>query len=522
MDGDKDRMIPLVEIARHNIKPEVIVNEILISAMKVVGELFGSGQMQLPFVLQSAETMKKTVDHLNPYLPKIEKAVDTTLILGTVKGDVHDVGKNLVGIILSNNGFKVINLGIKVDLDSFVNSLKESNASAIGMSGLLVKSTQVMKDNLEAMKEAGITIPILLGGAALTRTFIDDFCRPFYDGPIFYCKDAFDGVTAMARIEKGGELDTNLHGKAGEEKTKIAKKEVIIPPFKELKMPNREVEIPTPPFWGRRVMEVGKDFPIELAFEWINHKMLFKQRWGYNSKGLSKKEYEKQLEEKVWPAYERIKKLFIEEDLFKPTAIYGYFPVRSDDNTLLVFDESEGYNSESEVNTEPLKDVIGRATCRFDFPRQGKKPHRALSDFFHSDRHDVLAMTCVSAGSKITEYERTLYDKGEYTEYYMVHGLGVELAEALAEIVHKQIRMDLNISDNEKANLSDVRMNKYQGARYSFGYAACPDLELNRPLFDLLKPEEFGIELSETFQIHPEQSTSALVVYHPNASYYNV
>ncbi len=522
MDGDKDRMIPLVEEARHKIRPEKIVNEILIDAMKVVGELFGSGQMQLPFVLQSAETMKKTVDFLNPYLPKTEKTTVTTLALGTVKGDVHDVGKNLVDIILTNNGFNVINLGIKVELETYLEELKKSDVTAIGMSGLLVKSTQVMKDNLETMQKAGITLPVLLGGAALTRTFIDDFCRPFYDGPIFYCKDAFDGVTAMSRIEAGGELDTNLHGKAGEEKEKKEKKEIIIPPFKELKMPNREVRIPTPPFWGRRVMEVGKDFPIELAFEWINHKMLFKQRWGYNSKGLSKEAYEKQLEEKVWPAYERIKKLFIDEKLFEPTAIYGYFPVRSDDNTLLVFDESEGYNSESEVNKEPLIDVIGRAEHKFDFPRQSKKPHRALSDFFHSDRHDVLAMTCVSAGSKISDYERTLYDKGEYTEYYMVHGLGVELAEALAEIVHKQIRMDLTISDNEKPVLSDVRMNKYQGARYSFGYAACPDLELNRPLFDLLKPEDFGIELSETFQIHPEQSTSALVVYHPNASYYNV
>jgi len=522
MDGDKERMIPLVEVARHNIKPEVIVNEILIDAMKVVGELFGSGQMQLPFVLQSAETMKKTVDHLNPYLPKVEKTVDTTLVLGTVKGDVHDVGKNLVDIILSNNGFKVINLGIKVELDKFITTLKESNASAVGMSGLLVKSTQVMKDNLEAMQEAGITIPVLLGGAALTRTFIDDFCRPFYDGPIFYCKDAFDGVTAMARIEAGGELDTNLHGDAGLEKETVEKKEIIIPPFEELSMPSREVRVPTPPFWGRRVMQVGKDFPLELAFEWINHKILFKQRWGYGSKGLSKEAYEKQLEEKVWPAYERIKKQFLEEDLFDATVIYGYYPVRSDDNTLLIFDESEGWTSDTDVNREPLAECIGRAEHTMSFPRQGKKPHRALSDFYHKDRHDVIAMTCVSAGSKLSAYEKELYDKGEYTEYYMVHGLGVELAEALAEIVHKQVRLDLNICDNEKPVLSDVRMNKYEGARYSFGYPACPDLELNRPLFDLLKPEEFGIELSETFQIHPEQSTSALVVYHPNATYYNV
>jgi 5-methyltetrahydrofolate--homocysteine methyltransferase len=520
MDGDKERMIPLVEIARHTIKPEVIVNEILIDAMKVVGELFGSGQMQLPFVLQSAETMKKTVDYLNPYLPKQDKEVDTTLILGTVKGDVHDVGKNLVDIILSNNGFKVINLGIKVDLDTFIKSLKESNAQALGMSGLLVKSTQVMKANLEALKEAGITIPVLLGGAALTRTFIDDFCRPFYDGPIFYCKDAFDGVTAMSRIENHN-FDTNLHGKAGEEKPLKEKKEIIIPPFNELKMPSRDIKVPIPPFWGRRVMQ-AKDFNIELAFEWINHKILFKHRWGYNSKGLTKEAYEKQLEEKVWPAFERLKRQFLDENLFDPTIIYGYYPVRSNDQKLYIFDEKEGYHNEEQINRENFANIKDRACEVLEFPRQTKKPHRALSDFYHHDRHDILAMTCVSAGNKISTYEAELYDKGEFTEYYLVHGLGVELAEALAEIVHKQIRLDLNISSNEGSKIADVQMNKYQGARYSFGYPACPDLELNRPLFNILKPEEFGIELSETFQIHPEQSTSALVVHHKNATYYNI
>ncbi|MBU1217772.1 methionine synthase [bacterium] len=520
MDGDKDRMIPLVEEARQSIAPEKIVNEILIDAMKVVGELFGSGQMQLPFVLQSAETMKKTVDYLNPYLPKVDKAVDTTLILGTVKGDVHDVGKNLVDIILSNNGFKVINLGIKVDLDNFVNTLKETNASALGMSGLLVKSTQVMKENLETLKAADIKIPILLGGAALTRAFIDDFCRPFYDGPIFYCKDAFDGVTAMSRIEAGN-FDTNLHPHERDESLVKEKKEIVIPPFAELKMPSRDVKVPTPPFWGRRELKLT-DAQIEMAFEWINHKILFKSRWGYSSKGMTKEAYEKQLDEVVWPAYEKLKARFIKEKLFEPTIIYGYWPCRSDDNTLLIFDESEGYNSEDEINREHLEHVMGRAVKQFTFPRQSKQPHRALSDFFHADRHDVIALTCVSAGSRISEAERYIYERGDYTEYYQFHGLGVELAEALAEIVHKQIRLDLNISEGEGSSLADVQMNKYQGSRYSFGYAACPDLELSRPLFDLLKPEEFGIELSETFQIHPEQSTSALVVYHPNATYYNI
>lgn len=519
MDGDKERMIPLVEEVRHKIAPEKIVNEILIDAMKVVGELFGSGQMQLPFVLQSAETMKKTVDHLNPYLPKVEKSVDTTLALGTVKGDVHDVGKNLVDIILSNNGYKVNNLGIKVELDTFLQEMESGHISALGMSGLLVKSTQVMKENLEELQRRGIKIPILLGGAALTRSFIDDFCRPIYDGPIFYCKDAFDGVTAMSRIEAGN-FDTNLHPDAPKVEHK-EKKEVVIPPFSELKMPDRSVRVPTPPFWGRRQIKLTGQ-QIEMAFEWINHKILFKQRWGYNSKGLSKEAYEKQLDEVVWPAYEKLKQRFLDEKLFEPTILYGYWPCRSDDNSLLVFDESEGYNNEDQINREPLENVIGRAKEIFTFPRQSKKPHRALSDFFHSDRHDVIAMTCVSAGEKLSQIEKEIYDRGDYTEYYQVHGLGVELAEALAEIAHKQIRLDLNIAENEGGTLGDVQMNKYQGSRYSFGYPACPDLELNRPLFNLLKPEEFGIELSETFQIHPEQSTSALVVYHPNATYYNV
>ncbi|MDH4945435.1 methionine synthase [Sulfurimonas sp. C5] len=519
MDGDKERMIPLVEEARHKIKPEVIVNEILIDAMKVVGELFGSGQMQLPFVLQSAETMKKTVDHLNPYLPKVEKQVDTTLALGTVKGDVHDVGKNLVDIILSNNGYKVKNLGIKVELQEFIKEMEAGHISALGMSGLLVKSTQVMKENLEELQRRGIKIPVLLGGAALTRSFIDDFCRPIYDGPIFYCKDAFDGVTAMSRIEAGN-FDTNLHPDAPEIEHK-EKKEVVIPPLAELKMPDRNVTVPTPPFWGRREIKLTQQ-QVEMAFEWINHKILFKQRWGYNSKGLSKEAYEKQLDEVVWPAYEKLKQRFLDEKLFEPTILYGYWPCRSDDTSLLIFDESEGYNSEDQINRDPLDNVIGRAKEILTFPRQSKQPHRALSDFFHADRHDVIAMTCVSAGAKLSTLEKEIYDRGDYTEYYQVHGLGVELAEALAEVAHKQIRLDLNIADNEGATLADVQMNKYQGARYSFGYPACPDLELNRPLFNLLKPEEFGIELSETFQIHPEQSTSALVVYHPNATYYNI
>ncbi|MEA2046808.1 MAG: methionine synthase [Campylobacterota bacterium] len=524
MDGDKERMLPLVEEARHEIHPDVIVNEILIDAMKVVGELFGSGQMQLPFVLQSAETMKTTVDYLNPHLTKQEKETDTTLVIGTVKGDVHDVGKNLVDIILSNNGFKVVNVGIKTDLQEYLDVVGEQSIQAIGMSGLLVKSTAVMKDNLETMAEMGMTIPVLLGGAALTRSFVDDFCRPIYKGPIFYCRDAFDGVIAMSRIEKYNEdssvgLDTRLAGDMVEREEKV-KKEIIIPPFEQIKMPE-PVLVPTPPFWGRRVLQKD-NLDLEMLFNWVNQRTVIKFHWGYKSKGMDKEAYQKLLDKTVYPAYERLKREFIEKDLFEPTIIYGYYPCRSADQELYLFDETQGWNVDANANCEPLDKVIGNAIGTFSFPRQGRKPHRALSDFFHHERHDVIPLTCVSAGAKFSAYEKELYDAGKYLEYNMVHGFSVELAEALAEVAHKQIRLDLNIAQNEGSSLRDVRMNRYQGARYSFGYPACPDLEQSRLIFDLLKPEEFGIELSETFQIHPEQSTTALVVHHSRASYYSV
>ncbi|MGZ5207558.1 MAG: methionine synthase [Sulfuricurvum sp.] len=526
LDGDKERMIPLVENARHTIKADVIVNEILIDAMKVVGELFGSGKMQLPFVLQSAETMKTTVDYLNPYLTKQEKDTDTTLVVGTVKGDVHDVGKNLVDIILSNNGFKVINVGIKTELDKYLDVMKTNEIHAIGMSGLLVKSTQVMKDNLETMASQGITIPVLLGGAALTRSFVDDFCRPVYKGAIFYCRDAFDGVIAMSRIEKYNEnpsigLDTRLGGDMIERVTKEVK-EVIIPPFEELKMPSREVAIPTPPFWGRRVLR-KEQLDFDMVCEWVNKRTLFKMHWGYKRAGMPVDDYKKLIETRVYPAYERIKREIVKRGLFDPTIIYGYYPVRSNDQELLIFDETSGWNVDENANRMPLADVLGNAKYAFHFPRQRKTPHRALSDFFTHTRDDVLPLTCVSVGDKFTAYEQELYAKNEYLEYNMVHGFGVELAEALAEVAHKQIRLDLGIvSPDEGNSLRDVRMNRYPGARYSFGYPACPDLEQSRIIFDLLRPEEFGIILSETFQIHPEQSTTALVVHHKEATYYSV
>ncbi|MFA9373273.1 MAG: methionine synthase [Poseidonibacter sp.] len=520
LDGDKDRLLPLVEELRHEVKPEIIVNEWLIDGMKIIGELFGSGQMQLPFVLQSAETMKATVDALNPYLPKEEKASETVIVVGTVKGDVHDVGKNLVDIILSNNGFKVINIGIKADLNSFLIAAKEHKAHAIGMSGLLVKSTAVMKENLEELQKMGIDIPVLIGGAALTKSFVNDFCRPIYDGPIFYCRDAFDGVVSMQRIEKGDLTNTALAADLIEIKdtsNSVEKEEVVIPPYEEIPMPAK-TEFTFPPLWDR-VAKTNEALDKELIFKWINHRVLYRQRWGYKRGKQSSEKFLAYENDVVEPLYRQLKADLLDKKIFEPIAIYAYYPCISHDNKLYIFDKKYLFNSLEEAkNVPPLEEAIKV----LEFPRQKRKPFRCIPDFFANDRLDVIAFTLASAGLKISDYERGLYDEGKFAEYYQIHGLGVELAEALAEVLHKQVRLDLDIVPKEGHTLNDVQMKQYVGCRYSPGYAACPDLAMNRDIFDLLNPEEFGIELSETFQMHPEQTTCAIVVPHHEANYYNI
>ncbi len=282
-------------------------------------------------------------------------------------------------------------------------------------------------------------------------------------------------------------------------------------------MPISANPIPTPPFWGRR--ELKADLK-SIAYEWINHKLLFSRAWGYSGKGMSKEEKQKQRDDVLWPLYERLKRDIEKMDLFEPTVIYGYYPCRSEQNKLHILDEARGYFSEDEVNHESLH--VNDITHTLDFPRQGRKPYRCLSDYISSDRDDVVAFTCVSAGAKFSEYEKKLYEEGNFKEYHLVHGLSIELAEGLAEVVHKQIRLDLGIARKEKHALKDVQMARYTGCRYSFGYPACPELSDSKVIFDLLKPEEFGIELSETFQIHPEQSTTAIVMHNSKALYFNV
>jgi 5-methyltetrahydrofolate--homocysteine methyltransferase len=464
--------------------------------------------------------MKATVDALNPYLPKQEKDSETTLILGTVKGDVHDVGKNLVDIILSNNGFKVVNVGIKAGLDTFVDKLQEHNAHAIGMSGLLVKSTAVMKENLEELQRLGIKVPVLLGGAALTKNFIDEYCRPFYDGPIFYCRDAFDGVVSMQRIEAGDENNTALAAdliQIIDTSDRVEEEAVEIPPYEEIPLPEKGT-FTFPPIWDR-IAKTGSKIDKELVFKWINHRVLFRQRWGYKRGKQDAAAFLKYEEEVVEPTYQALKAELVDKDIFDPIAIYAYYPCISHDNKLYIFDKKYLFNSlEESKNVPPLSEAIKV----LEFPRQKRKPFRCIADFFANDRLDVVAFTLASAGLKISDYERSIYDKGEFSKYYQVHGLGVELAEALAEVLHKQIRLDLDIVPKEGHTLNDVQMKQYVGCRYSPGYAACPDLAMNRDIFDLLNPEEFGIELSETFQMHPEQTTCAIVVTHKEANYYNI
>jgi 5-methyltetrahydrofolate--homocysteine methyltransferase len=511
LDGNREKLIPLALELKENVPAEIIVNEWLIDGMKIIGELFGSGQMQLPFVLQSAETMKATVDALNPFLPKVEKESNNTLVLGTVKGDVHDVGKNLVDIILSNNGFSVKNIGIKVNIEDFINMAREVNAVALGMSGLLVKSTNEMKNNLEVLKEAGIKLPILLGGAALTKAFVDDYCRPIYDGAIFYCRDAFDGVLAMQRLEEANgdysKIDTNMPADLVQvdEDTK-AQKQLFDSSIHKPTLLNPKNSY-NPPFMGKKVI-IGSEKDIispELIFEWINHRVLFRQRWGYKRGKMEIEAFKKQEKELVEPMYDRLKEQFLNEKLFEPIGMYGYFYCKAEDNKLHIYDDTK-------------QNIL----TTLDFPRSSKAPHRSVADYFNNDSFDVVGLTFASSGMKITPYERELYDAGKFTEYYAVHGLGVELAEALAEVLHKQIRLDLNISKKEKPTLKDVQMKNYQGCRYSPGYAACPDLSMNRQIFDLLSIEQFGVSLSETYQIDPEQSTVAIVVPNKEAKYFNL
>ncbi len=700
-----------------------IINSFLLDGMKVVGDLFGSGQMQLPFVLQSAETMKAAVAYLEPYMDRTEDTAKGTMVLATVKGDVHDIGKNLVDIILTNNGYRVVNLGIKVPVETMLEAAETNHANAIGMSGLLVKSTLVMKQNLELMKGRGIDIPVVLGGAALNRRYVDGELRGIYGPNVAYAVDAFDGLRYMqslaegrsisepipqtvseplatatesaerqakerARVDRGAiryrmpadeeELTAladvlgvdaaellaadieelvvaDLHERiigggwihrqsdgafqlrcvglvpeqwttgGGSELVRELRERlhtvdpdaecyVLVPPddrhralvyksqgFQQLE-PNadraavardalerwtartgsapmllmarrrveehagrgasmdtalhlqseqsrdadypvsvedfesdagmhrlrrisdvrRDVPVPTAPFYGSRVVE---NIRIEKVFEYINEVALFRGQWQIRRGKRPNADYQRELEELVRPKFEEMKLRAKRDRLLEPRVIYGYYPCRSEHDTLIVY-RPKGFSEEQLIGEWPMLDVAEETLeewKRFEFPRQSHGRRLCIADFFRpveGGEFDVVAFQIVTMGRRATEYAGELFAANDYADYLYFHGLSVESAEALAEYWHKSVRTELGIAAEDAADVRRLFSQGYRGSRYSYGYPACPDLEEQEKMFQLLHPERIGVTLSEEFMLEPEQSTSAIVVHHPEARYF--
>ncbi|MCC7146338.1 MAG: methionine synthase [Phycisphaeraceae bacterium] len=518
IDGEKKHLIETLEEARQKYPPLAIINDHLLDGMKVVGELFGSGRMQLPFVLQSAEVMKMAVAHLEPYLDKVAGQSKGSIVLATVKGDVHDIGKNLVDIILSNNGYTVHNLGIKQPIADIIQKWQQTGADAIGLSGLLVKSVNVMEENLGELNARGITAPVLLGGAALSRHYAEGHLRSIYQGKVYYGQDAFEGLRIMEHLasKKSAHLDqeieARLHKRAAAEKTaqatasKRSASQAAEPSAPPPAAPLEQVPVPQPPFWGERVIE---SVPLEEIYPYINTVALFRGQWQFKKGRLTDAEYEQELREKIQPLFERLQRQCRDENILRPKVVYGYFPAGSQGNDLIVFDPVD---QDKEIE-------------RFSFPRQPTGKRQCISDFFRplsANTRDVLGLSCVTMGSRVSEITHELFAANKYQEYLYLHGMGVEAAEGLAELWHKRMRQELGIDSGDSPDVRGLFTQGYRGSRYSFGYPACPEMSDQEKLFRLLRPERIGCVLTENWQIDPEQSTSALVVHHPAAKYFNV
>ncbi len=550
IDGEKQGLIETLDEARAKYSPLEIINDHLLGGMKVVGELFGSGQMQLPFVLQSAEVMKMAVSHLEQFMEKLDTQSKGRIVLATVKGDVHDIGKNLVDIILSNNGYTVYNLGIKQPIGAIVDKWKETGAEAIGMSGLLVKSVNVMEENLHELNALGIDIPILLGGAALTRHYCEGHLRGLYKGQVFYGKDAFEGLSTMDHISDGTtetlrvEINDRL-GKRSKAEELIAKsraeqgrrQEAFAAskgePGAGVALADRvrsdvgvldESQVPSPPFWGSRIVT---DIDLNHVYPFINPVALFRGQWQMKKGALSDADYEALLDDKIKPIFESLKARCRDEGILRPAVAYGYFPCNADGDDLVVYSPSqrEGAGGRAQDFQPPFDNRGLREIERFRFPRQSDKRRLCISDFFapvDSGRADVLALHCVTMGSRASEVTRKLFESDDYTNYLYLHGLSVESAEALAEFWHKRIRQELGIAGDDSPRMRELFTQHYRGSRYSFGYPACPDMSDQDRLWKLIDPTRIGCRLTENWQIDPEQSTSAIVVHHPEAKYFNV
>ena len=489
--GKTDRLTDVMPVLLETYSAEHILNEILVPAMKEVGRLFNDGILQLPFVLKSAEVMKRSVDLIKPYMKKDESGGgQKTMVLATVAGDVHDIGKNLVDIILSNNGFKVINMGTKIPIEEMIKAVREHNADVLGMSGLLVKSAAIMAESMKTLEDARIDIPVFLGGAALTNKFVADACQPTYSAPVLYCKDAFEGLARMRELSENGQLKKTP--------TTPAQK-----PRPVVEAPPLDIDLSepagTPPFWGHRIV---KNIDLTNVYPLLNETALLRGRWGYRRNKLSAEEHKVILEKEAYPALEKMKLDCRRTGLFKAQAAYGYYRCRGKDETLYVYPKKD---------SDPIPLV---------FPRQTQSPGISIPDFFRRDE-DVCAMMVVTLGPGLEAENMELLKKNNYRDYFLLHGFAVEVTDALAEFWHQMIRMEMGYQDGELSS-QDYITQQYRGSRYGFGYPACPDLSMNKICCDLVHAEEIGIGITDNSMMTPEVTTSALIAFHPKANYFYV
>jgi 5-methyltetrahydrofolate--homocysteine methyltransferase len=508
VDGERPGLEGLLDEALLRYNALTIINEILLDGMKTVGDLFGSGQMQLPFVLQSAEVMKAAVGYLERFMARSEGQTKGKIVLATVKGDVHDIGKNLVDIILTNNGYTVVNLGIKQPIHNIVETALKERADAIGMSGLLVKSTLVMRDNLEELNARDLwRFPVILGGAALTRGYVENDLRAIYRGDVFYAGDAFDGLRLMGEITSRDPVEVPAARPVARRpavcRPAPAPASAVVPGGRS--DVRTDVLIPSAPFFGTRVVD---DVSLSDVFAFVNEVALFRTQWQFHRGKGQRDRFDELIRTHVRSIYERWKARCAQEAILRPQVVYGYFPCQSDGDNVIVYAED------------------GRTPrLRFSFPRQPGGRHLCLADFFaakDSGRMDVLGCMLVTVGRRASDVTRQLFEEHNYTDYLYLHGLSVESAEALAELWHKRMREELGIAGDDSADLARLFRQEYRGSRYSFGYPACPNLEDQAKLCALLQPDRIGVRLSEEFQLEPEQSTSAIIVHHPEAKYFNV
>jgi 5-methyltetrahydrofolate--homocysteine methyltransferase len=499
----------LQEALREPITPLDIVNDILLDGMREVGDLFASGEMQLPFVLQSAETMKAAVAYLEPFMEKSDQGGRGKVVLATVKGDVHDIGKNLVDIILTNNGYEVVNLGIKVGINEMLSAVDEHRADALGMSGLLVKSTLIMRENLQVMNDLGYErIPVLLGGAALTRTYVERDLREIYEGRLFYGKDAFEGLRVLDKLgdlRKSG-AEEPLYGREISER-RVPRRNIDGNPQKRDGLPTRSPHVAmdnplfAPPFIGTRV---AKGIAIDEIAEFLNLTALFRNQWGYRPENG---EDDTAFKERIRAVLRDQLAIAKSEGLLNPQVVWGHFPAASDDTSLIIYTD----------------DTRKTEACRFEFPRQNQDPYYCIADFVRpvdSPDHDYASFMLVTMGQAVSARTAELFAENRYTDYLLLHGLGVEMAEALAELWHRRIREELGFADEDGPTLTGLFRQQYRGGRYSWGYPACPELTDNAKVADLLGANRIGVTVSEGFQLHPEQTTDAIICHHPMAKYF--